>query len=411
MTYKVTYMEKKRNPLIEKGFHNMVDYAIVNTATFDERPFCEVDSLILCWLSYIYYHENIDINFRKEGQSVKDVFRSEYFAEMFDRVWSPKETWQLLAAVVASPRFRDMDIMYYRHEIAAQSNLQFAAMVFRLKPNLYYVAYRGTDWSITGWKEDFLLALKDPIPSQKMAVSYLTEVANAVKGSLILGGHSKGGNLAVYAAACCSEEIQNRIKRVYSFDGPGFLLTDLQQEGFKRIRTRIRKTMPGSSFFGMIFDSAAGYRIINSNGVSVMQHNPITWQVKNGKLVERDDRTMYTKTITRRLNIWIKKMSQDELEVFIRTVFDLADQTGATSIDELRAKLAPNVVKIFRSYRNLDKERQKFIRQIISMLAFGGDDDYEVQAKKLKAKIAESEDGSALLDSDMDDDDFLLFIK
>lgn len=127
-----------------------------------------------------------------------------------------------MTALAASPRFRNIQMLGYTEQFDAAEEKQFAAVCFQITPDLCYIAFRGTDSTLVGWKEDFNMAFKCPVPSQKTAVRYLTDAARHCRGKILVGGHSKGGNLAVYAAVKCSEDIQKRIERVYSHDGPGF---------------------------------------------------------------------------------------------------------------------------------------------------------------------------------------------
>lgn len=371
-----------------RGSKNMVNYLLNCMKPFEEEPFNEVDSLICSWLSYLHYPEEIIPKNEPKFHDFIEVFRAEHFEHMLHEVWSPEEALKLLGAVIASPRFRGVQFGFHRSEIEHKSGKQFSAVTFRIRPNLYYVAYRGTDWSLTGWEEDCNLALKEPIPSQRLAKEYLVNVGKMLTAHhslssenapdslrFIVGGHSKGGNLAVYAAANCELELQNRIQDVYTHDGPGFLEEDLEKEGFQRIQGRIHKTAPQFSIFGMLFKQEVEPKIINSNETGIMQHNPISWETGEYELVERRRGSRAARRLDNKLNNWIDGISYEERELFITTLFDLLESTGATSFDELVDHMGRNLPVIYKALRRLDPEMQRFMRDLLKQLITASDEE------------------------------------
>ncbi|MCR5744013.1 MAG: DUF2974 domain-containing protein [Lachnospiraceae bacterium] len=355
-----------------KTFTNMVDYVKSEMATFSEKPFCEVDSVVLSWLVYLHFEQTKELTASSKGMDIRQAFHAERFDDMLVNVWTPKETIELLGAVVASPRFRNIKMYYYREELDAQSGTQFGAVVYKLLPDLAYVAFRGTDWSIVGWEEDFKLALSGPIPSQKLALDYLRMVAPKFKGRLIIGGHSKGGNLAVYSAAFCSPKLQSRIVNIYSHDGPGFMESELKSAGFKRIKDRILKTVPQDSFFGLIFKEECEYRVVDSNAFAVNQHNPMSWRVTDGDFALQNDVTGAAKLLREKMNTWIDGLSQEDRKKFIDTVFGMLYKTGVKSFDELADDPKKYIPIVMKTIGEMDKETQKFVTHLVKQLIFGG---------------------------------------
>lgn len=351
--------------------HNMVRYVQTEMRTFEEKPFTEVDSLVLSWLCYLYIHEDFSNSFSPDGMPIRDLLKAEYFEEMLVRQWDPEVMLDLLVATVSSPRFRDLRVRYYRYETDHRINLQFSATVFSLSENAHYVAYRGTDWSITGWKEDLLLALKDPAPAQKMAVDYLNSIGKRLKGELIIGGHSKGGNLSVFAAAMCDAELQDRITAVYSHDGPGFSAEDLRRDPFLKIRDRIRKTVPEASYFGMLFEHEVPVKVIRSTGVSVMQHKADTWVIEDGELVEGNQHTVVSHFVSNRMNRWISAMTQTEKAEFIDAVFAFLEQVGIKTIDEIDLNPVQLLPGIGGALNRMDKKQREYIRRMLGILLKG----------------------------------------
>lgn len=351
---------------------NIVTYAENFFKSFDERSFNEVDSLILSWLSYLRYPDEPQAISEWDGVCIRDIFHAEIFEQIMHNVWDPEKTLELLTAVVASPRFRNIKIFGYEHEIDFNSDKQFAAVTFQLSPMLYYVAYRGTDATFVGWKEDMNLALEKPVSSQLAAVEYLEKAASKLNGEFMTGGHSKGGNLAVYAAAKCSPEVQKRITAVYSHDGPGFQSSFLEDEAFKQIQPVIHKTLPQSSLIGMIFEQECKYRIVKSNEISLSQHNPFSWEIRDGEFRFMEELTPDAKLLYKSLNNWIAGLNTDEREQFINAVFEILDETNVSDFRELGANLQQNLPIIAKKIVFLDADTKKFFLKLISQFAVSG---------------------------------------
>lgn len=347
---------------------NMLSYVKENMKTFEEEPFSEVDSLVLSWLSYLSFPESV-IKRKKKKITIRDFFLAEHFEDMVYGVLSPQDTVSLLAAVAASPRFRDMALLDYEHFLDHETSTQFAAVTFQIQPEFYYVAYRGTDGTFIGWKEDLDLTLSAPIMAQSMAKAYMEQfVEKHPTGLFLVGGHSKGGNLAVYASAKAPEEVQERILRIYSHDGPGFVTSELQTKGFKRIRNKITKTIPQSSLIGLAFEQECDYKIVRSNAVSIMQHNPFTWEVQDGAFQLREELTPDAKHIYKRFNTWLSQFNEEERKTFIDAVFEILEETGVTDFAELGSDLKSSLPVMTKKFMSLDKEKRDFLLATIKNL-------------------------------------------
>ncbi|MEO5394138.1 Mbeg1-like protein, partial [Bifidobacterium bifidum] len=193
---------------------NIVDDIRANEDTFADRPFNEVDSLALAQLSYARMPVNVprldaeamDVDLAMVG--VRDLLRAECYDDMFGKVWSPSMNVDLLRAMCESPRWRDLRVGGYVDEFDPETTKQFSACVFDVGDGSSYVAFRGTDSTIVGWKEDFAMAFRRPVAAQESAARYLADIAGRRDGPLMVGGHSKGGNLAVYAAANAPAAVQ-----------------------------------------------------------------------------------------------------------------------------------------------------------------------------------------------------------
>ena len=252
--------------------------------TFAEKPLSEVDSLILSQFAYLKFDGLVPgPSDNAPFVSIRQVFENRDYDNLYgDERYREKNT-ELFLAMVHSRRFGGLKINYYVNQIELEKETQFSAVTFQPEEGLFYIAYRGTDETIVGWKEDLNLAFSDPVPGQLMSVSYLEETAGKLGTSFYVGGHSKGGNFAVYAAMNCRPEIQDNIVVIFNHDGPGFRPEVREKSGFERIEEKIRRTVPHSSMVGMLLSSEGSYRVVESKSFGLAQHDPYSW------LVEKDD--------------------------------------------------------------------------------------------------------------------------
>lgn len=350
---------------------NMLDYVRTELDTFDGRGFCTVDSLVLSWLAYTRLPADdpaLAPALGWEGVRLADLYRAEYFATYYAGMWGEEPGLDLLAAVAASPRFRDARVMGYVDATDPQAEKQFAAMTFRLTEDLSYVAFRGTDASLVGWKEDFNLAYRCPVPSQVEAARYLADVAGRVDGELVVGGHSKGGNLAVYAAASVPADVGERITRVFSHDGPGFLPEFLATGEFANVAPRIDKTLPQSSLVGMLLEQQEGFRVVKSNRLLIWQHDPFSWRVDGRDFVYLDDLAPDARYLDAAISAWLSSRTNEERERFIDTLYSVLEASRASTTRELKADWRRNIPTAARAFADLDPETKDFMRRTATAL-------------------------------------------
>ncbi len=231
--------------------------------SFQEKPMTEVDSLALCQLSYLKFDGMVpDVKERCPSVTLESLKEHPDYEKLFADVRYEEVNRALIEGMLAAERFRDLQLNCYVNEIEKECETQFSAVTYTLNDGTVYVAYRGTDETLVGWKEDFNMAFLSPVPGQKFSVGYLNAVAERIQGPFYLGGHSKGGNLAVYAAMNCNPEIQERILKIFSMDGPGFRPEVMEACGYERIADRVVKILPHSSLVGMLFESDMRYKVV-----------------------------------------------------------------------------------------------------------------------------------------------------
>lgn len=200
-----------------------------------------------------------------------------------------------------------------------------------------------------------------PVPAQSEAVAYLEEVAAHCPGRILTGGHSKGGNLAIYASAMCDEAVQARLERIYSHDGPGFAEDLLNSAPFRRMAGRVERTLPQSSVVGLLLEQGEDFRVVKSRNLSVFQHDQYSWLVEDGDFRDVKELTHTAQYTDRALTRWLNQISQEERERFVDALYGVVNANDLTTLAELRSDWAKHLPSILRAASQLDSETKKFL--------------------------------------------------
>ena len=316
-----------------------------------------VDALVFSTLSYIDF-EGIVSDIPDGGVSIFDAANMFLTQDDIKNRIRVKSDINLLKAAAYSERFGKSRITFYRKELDLEKETQFAAMTFLINDGTAVVTYRGTDFNLIGWKEDFNMTFQESIPAQKEALRYLNEYALKTNARLRLVGHSKGGNLAVYAAAKADEAIQNRTIEVYNQDGPGFTESLMGDRGYIAMVPKIKTLIPQSSIVGMLLEHEEPYIVIKSKSIGAMQHDPYSWEVMGPSFIYLEEVTEQSKFVDRALKKWLESMTKEERSRFADAVFDTLESSGASRTwDLLKLKHIKGVIKEFYE----DKESRKII--------------------------------------------------
>lgn len=349
--------------------------------SFSQSGFNEVDNLILSLLSYFDFKEMLPAP--GEGEISVEQACQVYFHDR-DTPAPPDEPansgrtlqW-LLYAMAQCRRYKKMKLSCAVDIFDKDSATQFYALCIHINRNRAYLSFRGTGDDLVGWKEDFLLACIPEIPSQREALNYLERVAALYpEKTFMLGGHSKGGNLAVYAAASASEEIQNRIVSVWSNDGPGFQNEMLISDGYQRIAFAVHHIVPKSSVVGMLLAHDEHYKIVDSSQVGLLQHDGFSWVVSGNHFIELEELTIQSVKADRAISKWLQGLSLEERRQFVDCLFGVLYASGETTLsevrrDKLKALTAslPHVKEIPNDSRERIIEFLVLLRQIIRRLS------------------------------------------
>ncbi len=370
-------------------------YAGETFASFSESPFQEVDSLILSFLCYGHFGECFPELRTERGLPVKDLYRLDRIDALFRNVFGGKHAPGLLRNMAGNPRFRDIRAFHFRKVLDLEHDCQFSAMVFALNPEeshpdtgkrklfgrsgrkpeklpLYYIAFRGTDDSVAGWKENMALAYRYPIEAQRLSLRYFEEFAAGHPGRYLLGGHSKGGNLAIYAAVKAEEKLQDRIEKVYSHDGPGFMEIFAEEKGLERVKEKVQKTIPQSSVVGMLLEENFPVQVVRSNSISLGQHDPFTWVLEENHFKTLEEVSPDAKTIDRHITAWLQGMDRQERERFVEIVFEVFKRMKLKSFLELQQGTLLYGRKILEHMEALPEGDKEFGRRKLRDLIFSG---------------------------------------
>ena len=336
-----------------------------------DEPMNDVDSLVLCQFSYLKFDGLVPL-VTENGRSVslQQLYEHSDYEKRYGDERYEKENRALFEAMRKCVRFRNMKLNCYINIIEAQADFetQFSAVTFLLEDGTMYVAFRGTDETMVGWKEDFNMAFLSPVPGQEFAVKYLNMVTARLPRDFYVGGHSKGGNLAVYAAMNCYPQARDRIRKIYSMDGPGFRPEVLEKCDFGQIEERTCKILPHSSLVGMLFEKDIRYQVVESRTFGLAQHNPFTWLVKDGHFVTVSDIYESRRFMDDTLNEWILSLDEQSLRTFVDTLFQILAASESDNLIDFTANLKRSMTGILGAMKDLDEDTQKGLRQAVKAL-------------------------------------------
>lgn len=330
--------------------------------SFRSDPPNEIDALVFSGLSYICFGPTLtdppvaEVTLREAARETLGPSRSVI-----------KNDLELLKAASESDRFGNCILTHYVDRRIQEEETQFAAISFLLDDGSAFLAFRGTDDSLVGWKEDFNMSFQESVPAQRLAVSYVESFAQRYAMPIRLGGHSKGGNLAVYAGARVDEQIQRRILRIYNNDGPGFGHHMMTNEGYLRIIPKIRTFVPQSSVIGMLLEHEEPYTVIRSDQVSLLQHDFYSWRLMADSFIRMEDITADSRFLDRTIKNWIAEMTPQERNTLVDALFGLLESGDVSNaVDIFHPRNIRHYLKALSSNGNMRKLFTEELRSLVS---------------------------------------------
>ncbi|MGN1015978.1 MAG: DUF2974 domain-containing protein [Faecousia sp.] len=334
--------------------------------SFLQDPPNAVDALIFSALAYIRYGGAVE---EKPEEPVTLREAANAFLERGDYAGRirAKNDLELLRLAGQSTRFGLSKICGYTDRYIPEEETQFAAMSFLLDDGTAFLAFRGTDETLVGWKEDFNMSFQETIPSQRLAQQYIAEFAQRCSLPMRICGHSKGGNLAVFGAARSPREVQERILEVYNNDGPGFTEFLMGDQGYREIVPRIRTFVPQSSVIGMLLEHEEPYTIIRSNQVSILQHEIYSWEVVGKSFVPMEEITVDSRFLNLTIKNWANQMTVEERNQVVDTLYALLNSGDVkTAADIFHPR---NVRRYIRAVCSDDGIRKLLSGELKSLMA------------------------------------------
>ena len=381
---------------------NLLDYLDWRgDLTLEQAPFNEVDNLILAELSFVDFRGIVPEPGKDEGVLLHQAAEA-FFARIPDGktvdmgVLVPAAIPEMLRKMAASRRFGDMRLHGFADKLDVGRGEQFAALTIETGDGMLYLSFRGTDDTLAGWKEDLELACMPEVPAQKKAVEYTRVIAKQFpRKKLRLGGHSKGGNLAVYAGVFCPETVQRRIVSIWSNDGPGFHTDLLDLPGHRRIADRIHSIVPKSSVVGMLLEHEEDYTVVDSNQLGFMQHDGFSWQVMGDHFVALRQVTRQAHLADQELRQWVQNLTVEQRAVFVDALFNVLSASGAVTLTDLKTDSLKAVGVMIKAMKDLDKETRDGLLEFVGilfksnfrMILEGIQEETEKKSSKLRKKI------------------------
>ena len=330
--------------------------------TWEAMPLNEVDSLILCQLSYLKFDGMVpDVKDNEAWVTLEDIYQCSDYEKLYADERYEKDNRAMFEAMVQGQRYRKLRLNCYFSLTHKTWEIQFAAITYLLPNSTLYIAYRGTDETIVGWKEDFNMAYLSPIPAQSYSVKYLNVVAGKLKNPIILGGHSKGGNLAVYAGMKCLKIVQERIRAIYNMDGPSFRPQVLEKYHYEAIKDRTVKIIPHSSLVGMLFEQSMDYRVVKSRALGLLQHDPYSWKVRYGRFVDIEQVLGSQRIVDETLNAWILSLNEEQIRVFVDTLYLVLCSAKKDNLLAFSTDLGNSIGSIVGAIKEVDEETKQMI--------------------------------------------------
>ena len=346
--------------------------------TFDRDPFNDVDNLILAQLAYVDY-DGIVFESRDYPMPIKDVCRRYWeihtVEEIRNRESFSKRSPFLLRPAAESKRFGNTKMCGYVNFVSKSAEAQMSAVQFELEDGTVYVAFRGTDETLVGWKEDFNLSYMSSTEGQKLAVDYLRKNFSDTTLKLRVGGHSKGGNFAAFASSFAGARVQKQILAVYCNDSPGFRDEVTSRPEYKEIMDRTINIIPQDSIIGRLLNGGRSATVVRSSRKGIMQHDALSWEVLGNRFVntQRSGDSIYLEKV---LNEWLENVDDAARRVFVDQIFGILQALGADTLKDMKDISLRDLADAIQMVKGLPKEQQSEMSDVIKKLVASGSKNF-----------------------------------
>lgn len=352
---------------------NMMDYLEWRgDLAFATDGFNEVDNLILAQLIYVDFEgvvEGEDSTARISLRDASKLFWEKHEeAEILQKVSMTKSAPFVMKKMAETERFGNAMLSRYVNDISDQQQSQFSVVCVHLSDGSLYVSFSGTDNTIVGWRENFNMGYLTETPGQQKAVAYLNKVVSEKDTVVRVGGHSKGGNLSVYAAVNCTPQIQEKIVQVYSNDGPGFRREIIESEEYQRMMPKIVSIMPESSIIGMLLEHQDDYAVVLSTQKGIQQHDTMSWEVLGKSFVYAQDVAAKSVMLDEALKAWMYQISWEERELLVETIFSVLEEAQIRTVDDFYRVKWKTLQEVMKKRTKLPPETQQLFAKTLKLL-------------------------------------------
>lgn len=361
--------------------------------TFEEVSLNVVDALLLSQVSYLDFKGIIGDEEERQEATLAQISKRYWELHTQEELencvsFALRTTGILLREMAQTRRFSSLLLRNYASRLDTKVQEQFAAVEIVLGKGESYISYSGTDDSLIGWKEDFNMCFLSPVPAQTDALAYLERILENENRKVYIGGHSKGGNLAVYATVKCKRMFHRNILRVYNFDGPGFSREFIEGFRYQDVKEKIETWVPESSIVGMLLEHEEDYQVVKSKHNGIMQHDVTSWEVMGPGLIRLPEVKPASRRMAAGVKEWLGGLKPEELEFFSNCIYEILSATEAKTLADLNNDKWKSAVAIIRSYNTMDKKAKEMLLALIKAM-MGLNVKREVPQKAAKKEIKE----------------------
>jgi len=346
----------------------LLDYVEENSIkSFDELPYNELDSLVLALLSYLDLGGIIPSN--SDTKVTMKYAIDKFFRRNANNEFSKyhgtglQSAYTIICTLRKSTRYKGL--LLYNYDYQSHEDLQFSALCIDVDNKTTFISFEGTDDLVSGWREDCEAAYMFPTNSQKLAIDYVNNHIQLFSNrEYIIGGHSKGGNLSLIAGMYANIFLKHKIKKIYSFDGPGLRNMELYSWHYKSIKKKFEHIIPDYSIVGLLMRNDGGYRVIKSSKKGLLAHDATNWCIEDDHLID-SKLSSSSKKLDKQLKKWLDQYNLEEREFFVNEIFDIFNRVGITDFVEVKANMVPKMLKILKERKNMDKRAKNMLADLI----------------------------------------------
>ena len=331
--------------------------------SYKDKKETEIDILLFSQLAYLPM-DNIDFK-NNQKYTLEEIATSIDRSVFLESLIAQRNALKLLDTIKDLPRFKEIKVADYSYIM--DENSQFGAVTFILPNKQIVIAFQGTDNTIAGWKEDAILSYKYPTTSQELAGSYVEKIISKYKRSVIICGHSKGGNLALVGAMRTTLLKKLAIKEIYSFDGPGLRENEFNSNQYKQVRRKLHNIIPDESMVGVLFNQE-NLDVIKSNAKGIMQHATTSWQVEDDKLV-RTNKSALSDNLDKAIYDWLSNYDLEQRKLIIDETFGLLEKSNIKRVSDISDNYLRSLFEVLKATETLDNQTKVVIFNCLKLLS------------------------------------------